>query len=358
MFCYIHIPFCESRCKYCRFSTFVENDNLKKQFYVDFLVKSIENNNLGFKIQESNLKSIYFGGGTPTSLSNIQLLSIIQTLKEKFNFSHNIEITLETTPNNITSKNLEEWDKMGINRLSLGIQTLNNNALNEIGRIDKNEIFEKLNLLRLSKIKNISVDFIIGLPYVNKGETFKDISYILDNYSFVKHISLYMLEDYYDYPESWQKLSIKEEDFLGEYVMCKNYLEEKGFYRYELSNFAKKDFQCKHNKAYWNHSELIAFGLSAHGFLNNTRYTYPNTFSKYYTGLIEFDEKLSKKDIFLEKVMFGLRTNGLEKDIYEKLNMLKINEFINGKMLEIKNNKLIIKDIGVVILDYIIKEIL
>lgn len=356
MFCYIHIPFCESRCKYCRFSTFVENDELKKQFYVDFLVKSIENQES--ELSEKTLNSIYFWWWTPTSLSNIQLSDIIKSLKERFSFSSDIEITLETTPNNITLKNLEEWYKIWINRLSLWIQTLNDITLKEIWRIDKNWIYEKLKLLKNSSIKNISLDFIIWLPYVKKWETLKDISYILDNYSFVKHISLYMLEDYYDYPKLWQELSIKEEDFLGEYIECKNYLEKKWFYRYELSNFAKKDFQCKHNKAYWNHSNLIAFWLSSHWFINNTRYKYPSTFNKYYTWAIEYEEELWKEDIFLEKVMFWLRTGWLEKDIYNKLNKTKINEFIDSKMLEIKDNKLILQDNWVVILDYIMKEIL
>ncbi len=392
MFCYIHIPFCESRCKYCRFSTFVEKDEMKKQFYVDYLVKSIEEENiksfvipgnagiykditnpfLNIDANASNylkdsciprndkdiLNSIYFWWWTPTSLSNKQLSKIIASLKNKYSFEKDIEITLETTPNNISIENLVEWEKIWVNRLSLWIQTLNDLALSEIWRIDKKGLIEKLEILKQSKIVNISLDFIIWLPYVAKGEVLDDLRNILENYKYVKHISLYMLEDYYDYPKTWEQFSIKEEDFLDEYVNCKSYLQEKWFYRYEVSNFAKKWYECKHNKAYWEHKDLVPYWLWAHWFLDNKRYAYSNNFNEYYKWKYDYLEKLNEKDLFLEKVMFWLRTNWLEENIYKKLNTKKINEFVENKMLEFNDEKLILKDKWTVLLDYIIKEII
>ncbi|NDK08166.1 radical SAM family heme chaperone HemW [Candidatus Gracilibacteria bacterium] len=375
MYCYIHIPFCQSRCRYCRFSTFSGKNDIDKQIYVDFLVKEIvEYKNLdaiqrrfpSAREGQILLKSIYFGGGTPTSLNNSQLEKIINTLKNKFWFENDIEITLETTIINITKENLIEWKKLGVNRLSLGIQTLNNDSLKEIGRPNKEEIIEKLDTIKrdrrpvsgVNKSLSISLDFIIGLPYVKIGEVRKDIQFIIKKYDFVNHISLYVLEEYYDYPKKWQELSIGEDEYLEEYKNCKKYLEDSGFSRYELSNFAKQGFECLHNKAYWDHSDIISFGLGSHGYLNQTRYAYPNNFKDYYAGIIDYKEDLSEKDLFLENVMFGLRTNGLEKIVYQKLNKEKINYFIEQKLLDIEDNKLILKDDGVTLIDYIIKEII
>jgi len=219
-------------------------------------------------------------------------------------------------------------------------------------------LIEKLEILKQSKIVNISLDFIIWLPYVAKGEVLDDLRNILENYKYVKHISLYMLEDYYDYPKTWEQFSIKEEDFLDEYVNCKSYLQEKWFYRYEVSNFAKKWYECKHNKAYWEHKDLVPYWLWAHWFLDNKRYAYSNNFNEYYKWKYDYLEKLNEKDLFLEKVMFWLRTNWLEENIYKKLNTKKINEFVENKMLEFNDEKLILKDKWTVLLDYIIKEII
>ncbi len=386
MFCYIHIPFCQSRCKYCRFSTFAWKPDLDKEIYVDYLVKNIENGVLHTPCtlaisqwqnseSQKTLNSIYFWWWTPTSLSNSQLEKIIIALKNKFSFGKDIEITLETTINNITEENLIIWKKIWINRLSIWIQTLNNESLKEIWRSSKEEIIEKLDIIENLFKKNchsleegnlpcicfnwlsISLDFIIWLPYVKKWELLQDLKFIIEKYDFINHISLYMLEEYYDYPEKWQDLSISEEDFLEEYLLCKNYLEEKWFKRYELSNFAKKWYECKHNKAYWNHKNMLAFWLWAHWFLDWVRYAYPNNFTDYYSWKLDYVEELSNKDLFLEKIMFGLRTIWLEQEIYKKLNQEKTKYFIEQKLLDFKQDKLVLLDNWVVLIDYIIKEI-
>lgn len=408
MYCYIHIPFCQSKCKYCRFSSFAFKDELEKQFYVNYLVKEIEKYTLkdchcewngaihetwiiletgllhtpvpGVVSQwQEKLDTIYFWWWTPTSLKNTELEEIIMTIKNKFGFKQEIEITLETTNSNITKENLIEWQKIWINRLSLWIQTLNDESLKEIWRTSREEILEKLDIIndyfkihstalsfipppQLRGIKGelnltISLDFIIWLPYVKKGEIQKDLKYVLKNYSFVNHISLYMLEEYYDYPKKWQEISIKDDEYLEEYLTCKKQLENNWYNRYELSNFAKPWFECKHNKAYWNNSDVIAFWLWSHGFLDWSRYAYPNNFKDYYSWTLDYKEKLSKNDIFLENIMFWLRTSWIEKTIYELLNKEKIKYFIEQKLLDFQDNKLILSDNWVTLIDYIIKEI-
>jgi oxygen-independent coproporphyrinogen-3 oxidase len=145
---------------------------------------------------------------------------------------------------------------------------------------------------------------------------------------------------------------------LEEYLLCKNYLEEKWFNRYELSNFAKKWFDCKHNKAYWNHENMLALWLWAHWFLDWVRYAYSNKFNDYYSWKLDYEEILSKDDLFLEKIMFGLRTAWLEPEIYKKLNQEKINYFIKQNLLDFRQDKLVLLDNWVVLIDYIIKEII
>ncbi|MDD3646185.1 MAG: coproporphyrinogen-III oxidase family protein [Candidatus Gracilibacteria bacterium] len=412
MFCYIHIPFCESKCKYCRFASIGNLQEKRIEKYVGELVNEIKRPVLFTK---TGLKSVYFGGGTPSVLNLEQLENILGTLKNKFGSQKNIEITLESTPNNITKENLVGWKKLGINRLSIGVQTLNENSLKEIGRGKKGDVIKALDEVKgflnnpspfitfqglpLTKeeIKDgknrslpfskgvpeeggggiiISLDFIIGLPHVKPGEIKKDIEYILGNYDFIKHISVYMLEEYYDeskvksekgkvsnskydnifYPKIWKEIGIKEEEYLGEYLEVKRYLESRGFIKYEISNFAKPGFECKHNKAYWNHDEVVAFGVAASGFVNGARYTNSDSFEGYYAGEKTLD-KLDEEDLFLEKLMFGLRTTGVGKEIYEKLDKEKIDYFINEGYLKFEECFLKLEDKGVLVLDYIIREI-
>ncbi len=368
MFSYIHIPFCESKCKYCRFASLGSINKVLVNKYIAHLLHDIKN----FKRPEwaGLLNSVYFWGGTPSILEMNQLSEILESLKTKFGFEKNIEITLESTPINITAQNLIAWEALWINRISMWIQTLNNKALQEIKRDSKETIFSALEYLKNSKIKNISVDFIIWLPYVQAWETLQDIKYVLENYNFIKHISVYMLEDYYvwnqddsnfekiTYPETWKNLGLEEEFFSKEYLEIKSYLESTWFFKYELSNFSKSGYECKHNISYWNHSEVIWFWLGSHSFVNNTRYAYKDDFLWYYKSELEYEEVLNERDFFLEKIMFWFRTSWLEKKLYNQLNQEKINNFIKLWYINIENDTITIHDNVIHLMDKIISEII
>ena len=222
---------------------------------------------------------------------------------------------------------------------------------------------------------SISLDFIIWLPWVKQWEIKENISHILDNYSSIKHISVYMLEDYYNedkvvetvydkktYPEDWDTLWIEEEQYLEEYSSVKNYLESQWFWRYEVSNYAKWWYECQHNLWYWNHSEMLAFWLWAYGFLKNSedryyRYNNSEIFTAYYEGKRTIQDTLSEEDFFLETFMFQLRTSGLEKDVYDKLNQDKLEYYLAEKYLEKKSDKIILSDKGVLVMDYLLGEL-
>ncbi len=482
--CYIHIPFCRSKCKYCRFASFSILDNLKIEKYVDFLCKEINlvtssqllvhskqqsciNKNYIFtqikrswKLQVTSCKirknsnywqltTIYFWWWTPAILEERHLEKIFKSLKQNYKFSENIEITMETTPEEISLEKLNLWQKFSVNRLSIWLQTLNKKALKEIKRDEKGSILEKLEILKkfleppiltfppkgkrnnissssggmLNRGKltpsnwhltTISLDFIIWLPFVKFWETLENIKYILEKYDFVNHISVYMLEDYYNpsenknekfeqitYPKNWTLNSISEKEIWEEYILIKNFLEKKWFFRYELSNFAKvleekqssslicllkgegkykkkifdysessSEWQqscyidsqlttvCKHNLWYWSHKETLAFGLWTSWFLNNTRYKNSDNFLDYYNFKGKELENLKKEDLFLEKIMFSIRTSGIPKELSKKLNKEKINYFIKNWFLEKNSEKITLADKWILYLDHILWEII
>ncbi len=370
MFSYIHIPFCESKCKYCRFASLGSVNKLLVKTYLVHLIKDIQN----FKRPDWNssglLNSIYFWWWTPSILNESELKTLTDTLQNKFWFEKEIEITLETTPKNITNENIISWENLWINRLSIWLQTLNDISLENIGREKKDIILRWLELLKNSKIQNISVDFIIGLPYVKKWEILENIKFIVSSYTFITHISVYMLEDYYVWDRDWnhfdqiiypkdrENLWLKEEEYQDEYLEIKRYLDSIWFERYELSNFSKSWYECKHNQSYWNHSEIVWFWLGSHSFINNMRYAYKDDFVWYYSWKFEYQEVLKDNDIFLEMVLFWLRTSGLQKNIYQKLDQKKINDFLSNWYMQLHNGKLIVSDLWMSLMDKIMVEII
>jgi oxygen-independent coproporphyrinogen-3 oxidase len=372
-FCYIHIPFCTSKCKYCRFASFWNMNSLKINLYVQKLIKEIEKTN--FNLENNILKTIYFWWGTPSTLSIKQFENIFKIMKFKYIFDENIEISIEATPITITKENLTWWKKIWITRISIWVQTLNTDSLKEIGRWEKGDILKALSILKdFKRDFNISIDLIIGLPYVKKLEIKKDLEFILHNYDYVNHVSIYMLEEYYEqwtndskfqnviYPNNWNHLWINEDDYLSEYIEIKEFLQNKWFLPYEISNYAKPWYECKHNQSYWNHSNILAFWLWSHWLVNNVRFSNSEEFSSYYSEKNKEYDILLEQDLFTEKIMFWLRTKWLVKEDYEKLNIEKLNYFITEWLLEKDTNseekKIILTNRWTLLMDYILGEII
>lgn len=365
--CYIHIPFCTSKCKYCRFASFSWMKKLQIQTYVDFLCNEILYNNKKNLI----LDTIYFWWWTPWVLTLEQFTQIFEVLKNKFTFSDDIEISIETTPENVTIENLIWWKNIGINRISMWVQSLNEKALYEIWRAWKWDIVNALDIVKKVWFNNFSIDFIIWLPYVEKWEIVNNIWFLLDNYDFIKHISVYMLEEYYDvpinldskfenivYPNNWSMLWLKEDNYLAEYIEIKTYLNSRGFLRYEISNYAKPWSECRHNYGYWTHKESLAFWLWAFWFIDNIRFSNSENFMEYYNKKNILNDKLTESDLFLESLMFSLRTSWINDFLVEKLDKKEINYFLENNLLEKKDNKIILTDSGVLLMDYILGKII
>ncbi len=371
---YIHIPFCEQKCSYCRFASVWNSQEFLIEKYVRYLSKEIETSKYS-SLDKREVTTIYFWWWTPGVLTLKQLKSIFTTLKNKFTFAKNIEISLESTPDRVTIDNVEWWIRLWITRLSMWVQTLNKKSLELIWRGNKWDIetaLENIKVVLSWKLNlDISLDFIIWLPHVEKWEIKKDIQKTLKKYNFVKHISVYMLEDYYNedkviettydkktYPDNWNKLWVAENDYLEEYVGIKKYLESMWFHKYEISNFSKSWYECKHNKWYWTHSKIVAFWLWAYWFVDWIRYANSEKFWEYYAWKKILEEKLSDEDLFLETVMFQLRTSWLDKKTILKLNKEKINNLLEEKYLEKKSDKIILSDKWVMVMDYILSEII
>lgn len=291
---YIHIPFCKSKCKYCSFISFTNINNT----YFDSLVVDIKAN-----YQGEELNTLYFGGGTP-SLINIKEIERIISL---FNYSNNCEITFEMNPDDAKLAYLKDLKALGINRISMGSQTFNNEVLKIIGRRHCSE--DTINAVEKAKeagFDNISLDLIYGLPIADINKDLKIIT-SLD----VQHISTYGLkieEGSYFYNHIPQNLP--DDDMQADmYFEINNYLENKGYFRYEISNFAKKGFESKHNLNYWNNKEYYGFGVAAHGYVNKIRYSNFETLEEYSKNPAGFmtEHKVSEKEKLEEEIFLGFR---------------------------------------------------
>lgn len=353
MHLYLHIPFCDSKCLYCKFASIWQIDYKKVDKYIDKLINDI--NNTGSK--SVLLSSVYFWWGTPGILQEKHLRKIFEAINTNYKINKNTEVTFETTPKRVTQENILIWQKYWINRISMWIETLNPLTLKTINRWTKDEIYSALELLEKSNFENISIDFIVWLPYVKKQEIAENIKELVWKYKKIKHISFYLLEAGI-YPKNWKNFSLKEEDFLWEYIFTKNILENLWFQRYEISNFAKAWFECVHNKSYWEHKNYLGLWLWAHSFMNNSRFAYKTDFEAFYNDELEYKEELSQDDILLEKIMFQIRTTWIENKYRKYLNSEKINEFIWEKLLILENDFLKVTDAWVLLLDYILSEII
>lgn len=282
---YIHIPFCIKKCYYCDFISYTNKFEIQKQ-YIYKLIKELEENKQLLK--NKNITTIYIGGGTPSSIDSKYIKLILENIYKITNINKkDIEITIEVNPGTITKQKLEDYKSSGINRLSIGLQSANNNLLNKIGRIHNfNQFLETYNLARNVGFNNINVDLMLGLP----DQTIEDIKNTLEEILKLKpepeHISTYSLivEEGTKIEQLINSKKLKlpdEEQERMQYKFIKNYLELKGYKHYEISNFAKKGFESKHNKNCWEQQEYLGLGISSHSYVENKRYSNTTNFEEY-----------------------------------------------------------------------------
>lgn len=347
---YIHIPFCEYLCHYCDFVKQIPKNEESINIYLNHLIREIKQ----YESYHNKLDTIYIGGGTPSMLNPEQLDLLFEAIKP-FNAK---DITIEVNPDSYSLEKGLMFKKHGINRVSLGVQSFNDEILKFINRRhDKERVYYTVNSLKSLGIKDISVDLIYAIP----GQT---IEMLLDDLKEIKnlnidHVSCYSLileEDTYFYHQfiknNYQPVDNELEGLMFELVIEK--LKEYGFEHYEISNFAKNKRYSNHNLLYWTLSEYIGVGLGAHGFLNNVRTYNHKSFNKYYKEFRALEIPQTKKDNIADYLIFGLRlTQGVNlndfkarfaEDVFELFPELNLRK--EQGLIEINNNYLKLTEKG------------
>jgi len=309
---YVHIPFCKKKCDYCDFLSYSG-----KEEYVESYIKKVEKeiedelNKINFK--EYAISTIYIGGGTPSFIDSKYIVEILFKIRK---YAKRIltdsEITIEINPGTATKEKLEDYKNAGINRLSIGLQETNDKILKSIGRIHTyKEFLETYNLARNLEFTNINVDLMIGLP----NQTIEDIKNSLQKIIKLnpEHISVYslILEENTVFYEKYKNREIElpnEELERNMYWYVKNTLENSGYMHYEISNFAKKGFESKHNLDCWSQEEYLGFGIGAHSYINKMRYSNEISGTDNFENLQKSVHEVQKEiDTKKEYMLLGLR---------------------------------------------------
>ena len=350
---YIHIPFCKTICSYCDFCKMFYNEKLVDNYLLE-LEKEINKNYKG-----ETLKTIYIGGGTPSSLNIKQLNKLLNIIKI-FKLEKDYEFTVECNIENITKEKLELLYKNKVNRLSIGIQTFNEKYLKFLNRNHtKEEIIKKITLAKKIGFKNINIDLMYAFPNETLEELEEDINEFLK--LDIEHISTYSL-----IIEPHTKLYIDKIENIDEDLDRKMYdlicKKLNKYNHYEISNFGKEGYESMHNLTYWNNENYYGFGLGASGYINNTRYDNTKSINEYLKGNYIKNKEIVTKNIEIEnEFILGLRKikginiekfnkkydNIFKYDVVNRL--LKQNKlvtdnkniFINNEYIYISNNILI-----------------
>ena len=362
---YIHIPFCVRRCSYCDFTSYTKINLIPE--YVNALKKEIELRK--DKVKDLIFDSIYLGGGTPSLLRSSDIAGILDSLYKFYKISKNVESTIEANPESISLMKLKLYKSLNIGRLSIGVQSFDNKVLSGIERTHSEyDALKAIELARDASFNNLNIDLIVGLPYSDLHTFGLNINAIRK--SKPEHVSLYML-----IREKNTKLSKKvakgviflaNEDcivyYWNKYV---KFLKEGSYIHYEISNFALKGFECRHNLHYWMRDPYIGFGISASSFLNKERTTNTKSIQLYVKrirenkNIITFIEEVDEKKKREEEIMLGLRllSKGIGREFisYEKKD--SIEKFISLRLLKEKRGKLCLTEEGVCLSSQVISEL-
>ncbi len=339
---YVHVPFCEQICHYCDFNKFF----LKNQPIDEYLVHC--KSEMKWTVEkfppEEKIYSVYVGGGTPTALSTNQLEKLLTDIKTYFPIADSCEWTVEVNPGSASREKLLMMRNTGVNRLSLGVQTFDKQLLNTIGRDHKPEdIPETIQLCRETGFDNISIDLMFGLPG-QSIEQFEHSIQQLINLS-VEHVSAYSLkiEQKTVFYQMWQrgKLRLPGEDTEADmYLLLREKLNHAGFDQYEISNFAKRNRQSKHNLTYWKNEEYYGIGAGAHSYVGGVRRINHGPLPKYMKSVAHYElpyrdeHQVTATEKMEEEMFMGLRKlSGVNMELFNRKYGMNI-EGIFGDVIE------------------------
>jgi oxygen-independent coproporphyrinogen-3 oxidase len=367
---YIHIPFCKKKCHYCDFYSNTRI-NLSEPF-VDALIKELVSRKNYLKGE--SISSIYFGGGTPSMLEIRFIEAILKCIRDNFHLDSQAEISFECNPDDIDLTYLMELKSLGINRLSIGIQSLNNDILKFLNRRHSSEeALKAVDLAKIAGFEEISIDLIFGIPglEIKRYEETLNKIILLD----ITHISAYQLTIepntvLYKFLEKDKFRLVEEEDVLAQFDMTIKMLKQHNFQHYEISNYSRPGHESHHNLLYWNNGIYLGIGPSAHSYDGYSRQWNISNTSSYIKCISEnrtfFErEDLTEKDRYNEYILTGLRTSkGISKKYIKKHFGTSIVQHFYQSMEKLDNqwynsvlesDSLILTKKGIFILDFIIK---
>lgn len=310
---YVHIPFCIKKCNYCDFNSFPSDADTQKK-YIDALTNEITS--LG-KINKVSADSVFIGGGTPTLLSESLLEKLITSIKSNFDLDKDTEFTIECNPKTASLKTFRLLKSLGVNRLSIGMQSLDDKILKTLGRCHNvRDFLECYAAAKIAGFENINFDLMFAVPNQSQKRFEQTVQSAVKLYP--EHIAAYGLqleENTYFYEHQSDYKFPSDEQNRNMYDFLVSYLEQNGYRQYEISNFAKDGFKSRHNLKYWNLTEYVGLGLGASSFYQGVRYENPVKMDDYlnfafeFTPLWEKNQKQSENDLMSEFMFLGLRLN-------------------------------------------------
>ncbi len=358
---YVHIPFCERKCAYCAFYSVAGAEEEIKNRYTEALIRQIS------AFSESDAETVYIGGGTPPVIGKENLLRILECIYGKFRLSSSAEITVEINPKTVDRDYLYSLKKAGVNRLSVGVQSLNDDELKLIGRI--HTAAEAINTLCIAKeagFENISADMIFALPF----QTLQSVDTTLCGLikCGITHLSAYSLQLEQQTP-LWHvrdKLTFPTEDEEdGMYRLICQRMQENGFDHYEISSFGKAGFYSRHNSAYWTGDEYMGFGAAAHSLIGRKRFSATADIQKYIAAVSDdpysptdraSEVEISEVEAREEEIMLSLRTSrGVRLSL---IDAAKAEKFAGQGFGNIENGRFALNDKGYRVSNFIISELI
>lgn len=356
---YIHIPFCKNKCFYCDFPSFSGKESLMID-YAKALSKEIYET-----CHDKLISTIFIGGGTPTYLCIEGWKIIAESIKKLKFVNEDFEFTVEGNPNSFKEEQLEIFKEIGVNRISMGLQAMQNHHLKAIGRIHTIEDFEKsYSMVREYGFNNINVDLMFGLPNQTLEQWVESLEKAIKLNP--EHLSCYSLiieegTKFHNLYENETLLLPNEEVERDMYAVTKEILKKNGYEQYEISNYAKRGLECKHNKIYWELKNYVGCGSSSHSYMNGIRYRNESNIEKYIerintrnTAVVE-EIKNSLNDDIEEFMFLGLRlTEGISilefqqrfgVSIYDKYSKV-IEKYVDLKLLNLENGRVFLTDKG------------
>ncbi|MEN6407648.1 MAG: radical SAM family heme chaperone HemW [Thermoguttaceae bacterium] len=331
---YVHVPFCVRKCAYCDFASYAGRETDVPR-YVDAVVREIAHR--GQQAGHPAADTIFLGGGTPSMLDAFQATRILDALADAFPIEKDAEITCECNPGTLTQPFVQALRRAGVNRLSLGAQARQPQLLQLLGRIHRwEQVLDSVEMARQAGFENINLDLMFGVP----SQTVSDLQETLEAAVAIAptHLSCYGLIVEEGTPICRDiaagTLALPEEDVEREmYELARRMLADHGFQQYEISNFAREGFCCRHNIGCWTRVPYLGFGCAAHSFFDRRRMMNPSTLDAYLAGAPSTAEPVSKEEARFETMMLGLRmTRGVKDEDFTRMHGMSLREAFGGKL--------------------------